>query len=280
MDPDLSPTHPSLEAGRPIKSDGVFNVRSFGGYASSLHPDCITRHSLYRSGHLEDITPRGIEQLRRLGITSIVNLTNTGESTALFANAEGPTAGLDDVKIVNLPLAKGGFSVKQLADKYQRYLAEGEKATAEGYITLLTEGNQVIRHILLLIRDNPSDVFLIHCSMGKDRTGVIFAILLSIAGVSHDDIASEYSLSETALEPAIPEIACGIRRVITPPIDDMEAVRRARVVIQTRKEAMVLTTAMLEARFGGTVRYLIEWCGLEEEDLRRIREILTDSESI
>jgi hypothetical protein len=105
---------------------------------------------------------------------------------------------------------------------------------ADGYLKLLEEGHSVVRDVLLLIRNNPKDVFLIHCSMGKDRTGVIFAILLCLADVSHDDIASEYSLSEAALEPALPGIAAGIKRVISPPIDDEEALRRAKIVIQTR----------------------------------------------
>ncbi|KAL3461850.1 protein-tyrosine phosphatase-like protein [Aspergillus heterothallicus] len=272
--------HPGSDAGNPIEIEGVFNVRSFGGYASPLALNASTRHGLiYRSGHLEDITSRGIEQFHSLGITAIINLTITGESTALFANAGTDTAGLEVVKVVNLPLSKGGFSVAQLADKYRRYLAEGETVIAEGYIALLEEGHSIIREILLLIRDNPNDVFLIHCSMGKDRTGVIFAILLALAGVMHDDIATEYSLSEAALERGIPGIAAGIKRVIEPPIDDVEAVRRARIVIQTRKEAMALTMAMVEQRFGGTAQYLTGQCGLDEEDLKKIQKILVGSES-
>jgi hypothetical protein len=243
----------SLGPAKAVGIEGVFNVRSFGGYTSTLRPNCSTRHGLiYRSGHLEDITSHGIEQLRSLGVTKVINLTNTGESTALYSNAGTDTAGLDGVKVVNLPLAKGGFSVAKLTEKYRRYVAEGEKVSciykievsiccsqdlqvvADGYLKLLEEGHSVVRDVLLLICENPEDVFLIHCSMGKDRTGVFFAILLCIAGVSHDDIASEYSLSEAALQPVIPEIAAGIKRVILPPIDDEEALRRANIVIQTR----------------------------------------------
>ncbi|KAJ0419186.1 protein-tyrosine phosphatase-like protein [Aspergillus carlsbadensis] len=266
---------------RAVEIEGVFNVRSFGGYTSIRRPNCSTRHGfIYRSGHLDNITSRGIEKLRSLGVSIIINLTNSGESTTLFSDTGTATAGLGGVKIVDLPLAKGGFSVAQLAEKYRRYVAEGEKVIAEGYLKLLEEGHSVIRDVLLLIRDNPDDVFLIHCSMGKDRTGVTFAILLCLAGVPHDDIASEYSLSEAALEPALPEIAAGIKRVISPPIDDEEALRRARIVIQTRKEAMVLTMGLIEERIGGTVRYLTERCGLEDEDLRRIQDILTGSASV
>jgi hypothetical protein len=43
---------------------------------------------------------------------------------------------------------------------------------------------------------------------------------------------------------------------------------------------MVLTMSLIEERFGGTVRYLTERCGLEDKDLRRIQDVLTGSESV
>lgn len=92
----------------------------------------------------------------------------------------------------------------------------------------------MIRDILFLIRDNPIDVFLIHCAMGRDRTGIIFAIILSLAGVPDDIVAEEYSRSEVALESALPEIAAAISTVLPGQIDSDDALRRARIVIQTR----------------------------------------------
>jgi protein tyrosine/serine phosphatase len=75
------------------------------------------------------------------------------------------------------------------------YLILLTKGLAQDYINLLQEGADVIRTILLYIRDHPEDTFLIHCSLGKDRTGVVFAILLCIAGVSKELMAIEYSIS-------------------------------------------------------------------------------------
>ncbi|KAL3433340.1 protein-tyrosine phosphatase-like protein [Aspergillus tetrazonus] len=254
-----------------IDIDGVFNVRSFGGYPSSLRPNCFTRDSIiYRSGHLKDITSRGTMQIRDLGISKVIDLTNSGETKALFTG----TSSLSQCRVLNLPLVKHGFSVQQLADKYKRYLEEGEKAIAEGYLKLLIEGHQVIRDILFLIRDNPDDVFLIHCAMGKDRTGVVFAVLLSLAGVPDDAIADEYSRSELALEAALPEIAATIRKAI-PTVTDAEALKRARIVIQTREEAMLLMLQMMVERFGGMVQYLKTCCGVSEEDIELIQALLT-----
>ncbi|KAL4739033.1 protein-tyrosine phosphatase-like protein [Aspergillus similis] len=260
-----------LKRGVSIEIDGVFNVRSFGGYPSNLKPNCFTRDSIiYRSGHLRDITPRGTRQIRDLGISAIIDLTNSGETKALFAG----TSSLNQCRVLSFPLAKHGFTVQQLADKYKRYLEEGEKAIAEGYLKLLIEGHQVIRDILSLIRDNPDDVFLVHCAMGKDRTGVVFAVLLSLAGVSDDAIADEYSRSESALEAALPEIAAAIKKAI-PTVTDGEALKRASIVIQTRKEAMLLMLQMVVERFGGMVHYLENCCGVRKDDIELLQASLT-----
>ncbi|KAL5336819.1 hypothetical protein BJX70DRAFT_371634 [Aspergillus crustosus] len=70
----------------------------------------------------------------------------------------------------------------------------------------------LLLQLILHISAHPDSVFLIHCSMGKDRTEVIFALLLSLAGVSLDIIAREYSLSEEALEAHLPEIRSLLRK--------------------------------------------------------------------
>lgn len=166
------------------------------------------------------------------------------------------------------------------------------QAIAEGYVKLLAEGYEVIRDILLLIRDSPNDVFLIHCAMGKDRTGVLFAVLLALAGVSNESIAEDYSRSEASLEASLPQIAVAIKKAI-PTITEKDSLERAKIVIQTkyvyqvssltdgsRREAMLLTLQMVEEEFGGMMGYLDKLCGIGTEDVKRIQDVLTSESSI
>lgn len=119
----------SATAGPSIQIEGVFNVRGFGGYPSALGPDCFTRDGLlYRAGHLKDVTPRGLQQIRDLGVSTIIDLTSSGESKALFNDISNSLG--QGVRVLSFPLAKHGFSVRQLSEKYRRYMAEGEKVTA------------------------------------------------------------------------------------------------------------------------------------------------------
>lgn len=66
---------------------------------------------------------------------------------------------------------------------------------------LLDNGKDAFRAIFAHIRDRSSESCLIHCSAGKDRTGVAVALILAIAGVDHSTIKSEYMLTEEGLKP-------------------------------------------------------------------------------
>lgn len=67
------------------------------------------------------------------------------------------------------------------------------------YADILSHAHAAFRTILLHIRDHPSQPLVIHCSAGKDRTGIIVALILSLAGASDETIADEYALTELGL---------------------------------------------------------------------------------
>lgn len=65
----------------------------------------------------------------------------------------------------------------------------------------LDHGKDAFRTIFTHIRDHPDQSCLIHCSAGKDRTGVAIALILATAGVETSTIQQEYRLSEEGLKP-------------------------------------------------------------------------------
>ena len=65
---------------------------------------------------------------------------------------------------------------------------------------MLNNGGNAFRKVLLHVRDRPDDTLLCHCSAGKDRTGVLVALMLKIARVEDEVVAREYALSEKGLE--------------------------------------------------------------------------------
>ena len=80
------------------------------------------------------------------------------------------------------------------------------KTMMKTYTRMLAEGSKYFRKIFLHLRDKPRDDCVIHCALGKDRTGVAIVLILSLAGVPKQEIAEEYALTNTGLEPYRPVV--------------------------------------------------------------------------
>lgn len=63
----------------------------------------------------------------------------------------------------------------------------------------MKNGGSAFTQILKHVRDHPSDACLIHCSLGRDRTGVLVALLLALLGVDNERILQDYERSEEGL---------------------------------------------------------------------------------
>ncbi|CEJ60769.1 hypothetical protein PMG11_09331 [Penicillium brasilianum] len=255
--------------------EGALNFRSFGGYSSNVSQDAVTREGfIYRSGNLSSITNNGWEKIRELHISTIVNLTDMDEANALYANDAQRSERTKGFKLLHLPLNQKEFDKTSLFTKYCGYVSEGYDGIAQDYVSLLREGPAVIRKILLQIRDYPNEVFIIHCSMGKDRTGVVLAVLLILAGVSKETVSEEYCLSGAALEPLLPKVFALAQQMAPCGTSETDCHRIAKEAIQTSKAVMLRTLELVEIEFGGVNRYAEEHCGLTSEDVELIRHNL------
>jgi hypothetical protein len=70
---------------------------------------------------------------------------------------------------------------------------------ADRYVDMLASGRDAIARALRILGEPESLPLVFHCAAGKDRTGVVAAILLSLLGVGDDDIATDYSLSRLGM---------------------------------------------------------------------------------
>lgn len=111
---------------------------------------------------------------------------------------------------------------------------------------------------------------MIHCTAGKDRTGVLVALLYLLAGVEPEVIAKEYALTDQGLahlKPVFKE-----RLLKNPALEgDEEGVER---MIGAREENMRNTIKMIEEVYGSAERYVVEVVGLSEEEVQSLRRNL------
>jgi protein-tyrosine phosphatase len=113
----------------------------------------------------------------------------------------------------------------------------------------------------------PDGPVLIHCAAGKDRTGLISALLLGLVGVPAETVAADYALTAELLRPREQQWLAGL-----PPGERAE--RQAQLArYAPTAEVMLEVLQGLDRRYGGVERYL-EAAGVSRADLERLRDRL------
>jgi protein tyrosine/serine phosphatase len=112
------------------------------------------------------------------------------------------------------------------------------------------------------VANAPAGGLVIHCAGGKDRTGLLSAFVLHLAGVADEDVAADYALSEERLRPR--------HEAWLAAAETEEEVEWIRRVAQTPAASMVGVFAELERRYGGVESYLRAG-GVTDEELELVR---------
>ena len=108
----------------------------------------------------------------------------------------------------------------------------------------------------------PEGGIVIHCVGGKDRTGLLTAFLLHLAGVDEQTIALDYALSEERLKER--------HEAWFEAAESEDELQRLRRIAQTPRESMLGVFAELERRYGGVEAYLRD-AGVSDEELELVR---------
>jgi protein tyrosine/serine phosphatase len=174
---------------RELAVDGAFNVRDLGGLPAAggtmVRPGLV-----YRSGDLGRLTTAGADQLRAVGIATIIDLRTTAEVERRGRFAfEG-----HGIEYRHRPLreVRATEPESQLADVPADVLDRL-------YRDLAVDGAGNLALILTWLGEEPILPAVVHCVAGKDRTGTVMAVLLALLGVGDEEIAADYALSEAGL---------------------------------------------------------------------------------
>ncbi len=231
---------------------GALNFRDVGGLRAG---GGRTRHGvLLRSGHLARLDAAGGAALRALGIRRIVDLRSRDEVASEPSRTD--LIGITELETVRARLFAGSAASFFVAD-----------ASLESmYRTILTEAPQaIVAAVQTIARHAP---VLVHCTVGKDRTGVTVALALAAAGVDEDEIVADYARTEAALPAHRNARVLAYLRSAHPEATNLEA-------LATRAPAPVMRDLLAEiAREHGGAAAFLRAHGLAEDDLRRLRSAL------
>ncbi|HVN52308.1 MAG TPA: tyrosine-protein phosphatase [Acidimicrobiales bacterium] len=248
---------------RLVRLEGARNFRDLGGYRG-LGGSTVRYGRIYRSGELGALTGQDREVVARLGITTICDLRGPGEVERM---PDGAIAGAEPVA---LPMGEGDADHGNMIERAARGEIAGvtEDDMARIYVSLLERFATEIGAVLRLAADPDRHALLFHCAAGKDRTGLVAALLLAALGVDTDDILDDYELtnryrSAWRIAQLRPELAArGVD------IDTMTA------YFSAPRPAMAHALASLGATHGSVEGFLTGPAGLSPATIDALREHL------
>ncbi len=227
---------------RDLVWDGCLNVRDLGGLATEDGAE--TRFgSIIRADSLGLLSREGWEALVRDGVTRIVDLREQ------FEIDSDPPRELE-VEVVHVPILDRfdedtWKEIQALSDRAESHAA----ATELVYLRFLDHCRPRFVEAVAAVAGAPGRV-VFHCHGGKDRTGLLAAMLLRLAGVPIETIAEDYALSGIRLEPRHLEWIASAE-------DETERARIERITA-TPHDAMGAVLEAIDARYGGVEPYLLD----------------------
>ena len=236
-----------------IPLHGTYNFREVTGTTSdglSIRPGY-----LFRSDALSRVGRRGRAHLARLGVRRVIDLRTD------FDRRFGGTASLRGIAAdrVLLPLHGGSAAEAKLG-----------MTLASVYRTILGQSTQVAAAIRAIAEANGPVV--VHCTAGKDRTGLVVALTLIAIGVPEDQVIADYAATEANLAGEWEQrMLRKLRRYNRLGIELTDGLKE--VVFSSPESAMRETLAWLEAEFGSVPDYLTA-AGLTNDDVARLRATL------
>ncbi|KAK8067854.1 Tyrosine-protein phosphatase [Apiospora saccharicola] len=191
-----------------INVPGLPNFRDLGGvpYPIPTQPGkTIKRGLIFRSSEPSKVTTDGIQQLRDLGIKKVYDLRSLDEIKKDAEGGERQVKEWEGAERVFVPVWRDqDFSPGALALRFKQYSDESERGFLEAYKNILLAASsndkpyeKILAH--LTSSDDPAPI-LMHCTAGKDRTGVLCALILSLCGVDDEAVVAEYHLTDTGLK--------------------------------------------------------------------------------
>jgi hypothetical protein len=243
---------------RLVPLDGSFNFRDLGGYPTG--DGRVTRWgTLFRSDTLHELTPGDVARLRSLGLATIVDLRTSRELEHTGRGPLGPE-----------PIAYHHLSVIQDGEDGESVAAPASPGDdlSDRYLWYLDVGRRSLVTALALVADAAHLPLVFHCAAGKDRTGVLAALILSILGVEAEVIVDDYLITEGRMA-----LILGRYRSDPAFADRISRVPASRFGVKS--ETMVGFLGELDRRFGGARNWARE-AGLPQSDLDHMEDLLLD----
>ncbi len=259
-----------------IELEGAVNVRDLGGLPTTDGHQTAGAQ-LLRADDLQDLSPSDVARLvRDIGVTTVVDLRSSNE---LKSEGPAPLDAVAGVRHAHHPvLPELGSNTDMIADAL---LTKPELTKADRDKSRYPR-DPVCGHYLGYLEDRPDQVVaalrsiahsegaaLVHCAAGKDRTGVVVALALTVAGVTPQAVVADYAVTAERTEAIV-------ARLLASPTYARDIGSKPADSHRPRPETMVAFLEQMDSRYGGVVRWLTDH-SFDAEDMKLLRAKLLDS---
>ncbi len=251
------------------------NLRDLGG-PTTVDGRRVRTGRLFRSGHLAELAPDERATVDGLGLRTVVDLRRPTEAEAR------PTPVLDEVEVIGLSVSTDDNEFAVAANTMLDPDAEphGIDHIAAYFRRLAHDRVDRYRPVLETVTDPDRHPVLFHCTAGKDRTGVVAAVLLRLLGVPDDQIAADYLLSNEVRRPWIEATEVDHRRRIADhlgvAVDEVPADRMgtSRALLWCHATYLEAVFAGIDERWGSFDAFVRDGLGLDDHRLAAFRDAL------
>jgi protein-tyrosine phosphatase len=243
-----------VEISTRIPVPGTYNFRDVGGLPA--RDGEVRRGVLFRSDGLHRLGDAGRDELRRLGVGVIIDLRDENEARLM----PDDIAGLD-VRVRRLPVFEGSGA------------SQGERGISLEalYHRIVTRHAPIVVDALRALPEAGDRAVVVHCTAGKDRTGIVVALALLAAGVDRDAVVTDYALTETHLAGEwLEEMVALIGRYGIPDTPELRTLMGG-----SPREAIDGVVETIEREHGSVREYLLA-SGLGLGELAALEHLLID----
>ncbi|KAG9285224.1 hypothetical protein G9A89_002120 [Geosiphon pyriformis] len=250
---------------RNIYVDGVRNFRDLGGWRCLNlidEPEEIyfRERFVFRSGNLSRISNSGIDTIQRLNIQKIIDFRSNPEIKMMGSKE------IEGITRIHAPaFVEEDYSPEALFEKWNLYF-EGPEGFSKAYMNILLEAKNAFRKVFEHILNDPASPLLIHCTAGKDRTGVACMLLLKLAGVDEETIAREYEITQS-----------NMRKMNPKKLADTSNKFFIGKIMDSKYESMFLTLEAFNSKYGSVDTYLTQECNFTPSEVQQMKKNLVIS---
>lgn len=261
----------AVAAERLVPLEGTLNFRDLGGYRT-VDGLQVRWGRVFRSDALGKLSDADLTYLEHLGVRLVCDFRDNSETT----RAPSRVPDHPDLRIERFPIGAGGDTTDVSAERegltdmvLAGKLGEVSAETlGDFYVGMLEGRTEPLVAVLERVADPANHPVVFHCTAGKDRTGVLAALLLAVLGVDEATILDDYELTDRYRTPhRIAEVA---PKLAAAGVD----LDKVRALFSAERAVLARTLATIDERYGSVPSFLTDTAGMDPAILQRLRDLL------